>query len=170
MSDQDLQPYVVVERRGSNIVAFLCGALMGAGIALLVAPKSGRETQAELREGARRFKEGAGEKLTDFREGIEDRYGRTREGLGERVGAIRENMRDRQQKAEEAIKAGKDAARQARSDLEARVAESKAAYRAALAEGASGNGMPSDDDAAATGDASADGEEQGEEGDRESAD
>ena len=169
MSDQDLQPYVVVERRGSNIVAFLCGALMGAGIALLVAPKSGRETQAELREGARRFKDGAGEKLTDLREGLEDRYGRTREGLGERVGAIRENMRGRQQKAEEAIKAGKDAARQARSDLEARVAESKAAYRAALAEGASGNGAPADDAAPAADDASADIEEHGEEGDRESA-
>ncbi len=44
-------------------------------------------------------------------------------------------MRTRQQKAEKAIKAGKDAARQARSDLEARVAESKAAYKAALADG-----------------------------------
>ena len=50
MSDQDLQPYFVVERHGSNIVAFIAGALMGAGVALLLAPKSGRETQADLRE------------------------------------------------------------------------------------------------------------------------
>lgn len=165
MSDQDLQPYVVVERRGSNIVAFIAGALMGAGVALLLAPKSGRETQADLREGARRFSEGAGEKLTDLRDTLEDRYGQTREGLGERVGAIRENVRDRQRKAEEAIKAGKDAARQARSDLEARVAESKAAYRAALV------GGPSLDVDGVDGEEEADiapAAEEDEEGDRES--
>ncbi|WP_419166784.1 YtxH domain-containing protein [Candidatus Palauibacter sp.] len=165
MSDQDLQPYVVVERRGSNIVAFIAGALMGAGVALLLAPKSGRETQADLREGARRFTEGAGEKLTDLRDTFEDRYGRTREGLGERVGAIRENVRDRQRKAEEAIKAGKDAARQARSDLEARVAESKAAYRAALAEGPSADVDGEEEAGIAPADAE---EEDDEEGDRES--
>ena len=140
MTDQDQQPTVIVERGGGGVVAFLCGALVGAGVALLFAPKSGEETQADLREGARRFREGAGEKLTDLRDNVEDRYGRTREEMGERMGAIRKNVRDRQQKAEEALKAGKDAARQARSDLEARVAESKAAYRAALAEGAAADG------------------------------
>ena len=81
------------------------------------------------------------------------------------MGAIRENVRDRQRKAEEAIKAGKDAARQARSDLEARVAESKAAYRAALAEG------PSADVDGEDGEEEADiapAAEDDEEGDRES--
>ncbi|MCZ0936643.1 MAG: YtxH domain-containing protein [Gemmatimonadetes bacterium] len=136
MSEQDQQPYVIVERRASGVVAFFCGALVGAGVALLLAPKSGRETQADLREGARRLKEGTEERFTDLRETLGDRYDRTRDEVGTRVGALRRNVADRQKKAGEALKAGKDAARQARSDLEARVAESKDAYRAALAEGA----------------------------------
>ena len=136
MSEQDQQPYVIVERRASGVVAFLCGALVGAGVALLLAPKSGRETQADLREGARRLKEGTEERLTDLRETLGERYDRTRDEVGTRVDAFRRNVADHQQKAGEAIKAGKDAARQARSDLEARVAESREAYRAALAEGA----------------------------------
>ncbi len=135
MSEQDQQPYVIVERRASGAIAFICGALVGAGVALLLAPKSGRETQADLREGARRLREGAGERLTDFRDTMGERYDRTREQMGTRVDAFRQNVAERQKQAEEAIKAGKDAARQARSDLEARVAESKEAYRAALAEG-----------------------------------
>ena len=135
MSEQEQQPYVVVERRASGVVAFLCGALVGAGVALLLAPKSGRETQADLREGARRLREGTGERLTDLRGTLGERYDRTRDQVETRVGAFRRNVADRQKKAGEALKAGKDAARQARSDLEARVSESKEAYRAALAEG-----------------------------------
>ena len=135
MSEQEQQPYVVGERRASGVVAFLCGALVGAGVALLLAPKSGRETQADLREGARRFREGTGERLTDLRDTLGDRYDRTRDRVETQVGAFRRNVADRQKKAGEAIKAGKDAARQARSDLEARVSESREAYRAALAEG-----------------------------------
>ncbi|WP_419856913.1 YtxH domain-containing protein [Candidatus Palauibacter irciniicola] len=145
MSEQDQQPYVIVERRASGVVAFLCGALVGAGVALLLAPKSGRETQADLREGARRLREGTGERLTDLRETLGERYDRTRDQVETRVDDFRRNVADRQQKAGEAIKAGKDAARQARSDLEARVAESKEAYRAALAEGEA----PEDGDEAA---------------------
>ena len=145
MSEQDQQPYVIVERRASGVVAFLCGALVGAGVALLLAPKSGRETQADLREGARRLREGTGERLTDLRETLGERYDRTRDQVETRVDDFCRNVADRQQKAGEAIKAGKDAARQARSDLEARVAESKEAYRAALAEGEA----PEDGDEAA---------------------
>lgn len=151
MTEQEKQPYVIVERRASGVVAFLCGALLGAGAALLLAPKSGRETQADLREGARRLREGTEDKLTGFRDHLGDQVGRTREGLGTRVGAFRENVSARQKKAGEAIKAGRDAARQARSDLEARVADSKAAYRAALAEPA-GEAEEADGDVEAGGD------------------
>lgn len=144
MSEQEQQPYVVVERRASGVVAFLCGALVGAGVALLLAPKSGRETQADLKEGARRLREGTGERLTDLRDTLGERYDRTRDRVETQVGAFRRNVADRQKKAGEAIKAGKDAARQARSDLEARVSESKEAYRAALADGEAPEDHPED--------------------------
>ena len=156
MSEQDQQPYVVVERRASGVVAFLCGAIVGAGVALLLAPKSGRETQADLKEGARRLREGTGERLTDLRDTLGERYDRTRDRVETQVGTFRRNVADRQKKAGEAIKAGKDAARQARSDLEARVSESKEAYRAALAEGGDPDGHPEDGSGDGSGDATGD--------------
>ena len=156
MSEQEQQPYVVVERRASGVVAFLCGALVGAGVALLLAPKSGRETQADLKEGARRLKEGTGERLTDLRDTLGERYDRTRDRVETQVGAFRRNVADRQKKAGEAIKAGKDAARQARSDLEARVSESKEAYRAALAEGEAPEDHPEDGSGDGSGDGTGD--------------
>ena len=130
MSEQDLQPYVIIERRGSGFAAFLCGSLVGAGVALLLAPKTGEETQRDLREGARRFRDDLGEKLEDLQESFEGSLDRAREEVVERVDTAREHRH----RAEEAIKAGKDAARKARSDLEQRVAESKAAYKATLTE------------------------------------
>jgi gas vesicle protein len=127
MSERDQQPYVIVERRGSGLVAFLWGSLVGASVALLFASKTGEETQKDLREGARRFRDDLGGKLGDLRGSFEEGIERVREETVEHVDAARE----RQQMAGEAIKAGKDAARRARSDLEQRVAESKAAYKAA---------------------------------------
>ncbi|MYE34252.1 MAG: YtxH domain-containing protein [Gemmatimonadales bacterium] len=156
MSEHEQQPYVVVERRASGVVAFLCGALVGAGVALLLAPKSGRETQADLKEGARRLREGTGERLTDLRDTLGERYDRTRDRVETQVGAFRRNVADRQKKAGEAIKAGKDAARQARSDLEARVSESKEAYRAALADGEAPEDHPEDGSGDGSGDGTGD--------------
>ncbi len=133
MSEKE-QPYVIVERHGAGFAAFVWGAAVGAALALLFAPKSGQQTQEDLREGARRLREGAEEKLTELRDGIETGYERTREEVNERVSAAREDLRERQRRAEEDLKAGKEAAKKARTDLETRVAESKRAYKAALAE------------------------------------
>ncbi|MDX1396697.1 MAG: YtxH domain-containing protein [Gemmatimonadota bacterium] len=135
MTDYDQQPYVIVEKHGTGITAFFLGAFVGAATALLLAPKSGRETQQELREGARRLREGAEERFTDLRKDVEEGYEKARGEIEERVDSARDNIRDRRHRAEEALKAGKDAAKRARSDLEQRVAESKAAYKAALDEG-----------------------------------
>lgn len=132
MSDYEQQPYVIVERQDSGIVAFLLGAVVGAATALLLAPKSGTETQQDLRDGARRLRDGAGERFGELRGSVEDGYEKARDEIGDRVDSARDTVRDRRRRAEEALKAGKDAAVQARSDLEQRVAESKAAYRAAL--------------------------------------
>ena len=134
MSENHSPPYIVVEKGASGFGAFLWGALVGAAAALLLAPKSGEETQADLKEGARRLRRGAEEKFTDLRETVEEGYERAREDVSERVDVAREQVRERKLKAEEALKASKDAAKRARGDLEERVTESKAAYKAALAE------------------------------------
>src|SRR5690242_1469204 len=42
----DETPYVIIEDRSSDIGPFLLGALVGAGLALLLAPHSGPQTRA----------------------------------------------------------------------------------------------------------------------------
>ena len=69
MSEYDETPYVIVERRGSNLGAFLGGAVIGAIVALLYAPKTGEETQADLKDGLRRLRTDAEDKLGQAKNG-----------------------------------------------------------------------------------------------------
>ena len=126
--DKDI-PYIVIEKRQTSIAAFLWGAAVGAVTALLFAPKSGEETQQDIRDGVRRLKDEAETKLTTIRGDIERHYETTREEVSERLDTARGELALRKERAERAMRAGRDAARKARVDLEKRVAETKAAYR-----------------------------------------
>lgn len=67
------EPTVVVERRsGGGIGVFLLGVAVGAGLALLYAPRSGAETRAELRRGARRLRRQARILAEDVKDSAED--------------------------------------------------------------------------------------------------
>ncbi len=55
----------------SMFLSFLLGGLVGAGVALLLAPKSGRETRQRIRELA----EDAKEKAEDYAEQAKTRVG-----------------------------------------------------------------------------------------------
>ncbi len=111
MSADNDQHTVIIEKDGRpEIAAFLLGALVGAGIALLFAPSSGQETQRRIREQARRLRT-----LT------EDRVRNLREDLGTRLESAR-GVADH----------GRLAAADARAELEDKLARSKAAYRAGL--------------------------------------
>ena len=129
-SDRDM-PQIVIERGGS-LGPFLWGLATGAVLALLYAPKSGEETQRELKEGARKLRLGAEEKLAEFKETAGERYEQVREDVGTRLETAKEELHDRKVQAEQALKTGRDTARKARDDLEKRVAESKASYKAEM--------------------------------------
>lgn len=133
MSEQQ-QPTIIVERGRSAFGAFVWGAVCGAAAALLFAPKTGKETQEELKEGAKRLREGAEEKFREVRESVGEGYEKARADVTEKVGEVRKEVEERKKHAEQALRAGKDAAQKARGDLEKRLSESKAAYKAALAE------------------------------------
>ncbi|MFQ5678416.1 MAG: YtxH domain-containing protein [Gemmatimonadota bacterium] len=139
MSENKEVPYIIVEKDGSHIGAFLWGALVGAAAALLLAPKSGAETQEELKEGARRLRSQAEGKLADLRQNVEEGYDKLRTDVTERMEQAREDVAERKRHAEEALRAGKEAARRAREDLEKRVTETKAAYRAQVEKGENGS-------------------------------
>ncbi len=122
MRDQNDVPYIVIEKESSGGVgAFVVGALVGAGLALLFAPRSGEETQAELRERARRLRDTAEDRVREAQRNLEERLDHAREGVQSRLDEVRD-----------AVDAGRTAAHDAREDLEGKLERSKAAYRAGV--------------------------------------
>lgn len=122
MRNQDESPYIVIERdSGGGVGAFILGALVGAGIALLLAPKSGAETQEDIKRQARKLRSAAEERVREAQRQIEERLGEVREGVQTRMDSVKE-----------AVSAGRSAASDARTDLEKRLQRSKAAYRAGV--------------------------------------
>jgi gas vesicle protein len=122
MRDRDETPYIVVERSGNGGVgSFVIGALLGAGVALLLAPRSGEETQEDLRKRALKLKGQAEDRVREVQDQLEQRLEQARAELLDRVDQVRE-----------AVEAGRESAHEARVDLEERIERSKAAYRAGL--------------------------------------
>jgi gas vesicle protein len=123
MRDHDDVPYIVIERGGgSQTGSFLIGALLGAGLALLFAPKSGEETQAELKERARELRGTAEDKVRVAQKELEERLDHARAGVSDRLDSVKD-----------AVTAGREAAVEAREDLERKLERSKVAYRAGIA-------------------------------------
>jgi gas vesicle protein len=81
-------------RTTDTLVAFLFGAVVGAGVALLMAPQSGEETRRRLGETAR--------KVSDD---VQGKIDTTKDELRHRAGDVRT-----------ALQAGKDAYQKARSE------------------------------------------------------
>ena len=87
----------------------------------MLAPKSGRETQEELREQVKKWKGVAEDRLKDAQTAVEHRIEQARDGVNERMGTVRD-----------AVEAGRQAAVEARADLEDKLERSKAAYKAGM--------------------------------------
>lgn len=131
MGDYDDLPYIVIERRSGGAGAFLWGALLGAGVALLLAPRSGQQTQEEIRAQARRVRDAAEGRMRDAQDNVTGAVHRTRDRIQDRIDTVRDTVESRTERARQAIEAGRQAAREARSELERRVADAKQGYAAA---------------------------------------
>lgn len=122
MRDHDEVPTIIIEKdSGGGFGAFVFGALVGAGVALLLAPQSGEETQAELKRRAGELKGTAEDRLKAATEELESRLDEARAGVNERVDRVKG-----------AVEAGREAARDARHELEHKLETSKKAYRAGV--------------------------------------
>ena len=130
MRDYDDMPYIVIERHRGGMTPFLWGALLGAGAALLLAPRSGAETQDEISRNVRRIRDTAEGRVTDAR----DTVTRTRDRLVDRIDSVRSTFEEQADRARDAVDTGRRAARDARTELERRVAEAKAAAAAPSAD------------------------------------
>ena len=117
---EDNIPYIVVERHeDSGVGAFLFGALIGAGIALLFAPRSGEETRENITQGARRLRAAAEDTVRTVQESVTGAVDNVRSQVGGGV-----------QRARSAIDAGKSAARESRAEMERRIREARAGFEA----------------------------------------
>lgn len=130
MADHE-EGYVIIERRTGNFGTFVWGLLLGAGAALLFAPKSGRETRRELEES-----------MTRIRDKAETRVREVQRTVEEAVDDVRRQVEEGVDSARRAVESGRNAARAQRDELERRVRGSGAAFRAGIdaARGSSGPG------------------------------
>ena len=123
-------PYIVIEKHSGGVSDFLLGALIGAGVALLFAPRSGRETRAGISRRAR----AAQDRVRDVAEGVSeqvvDKFEGARARIEEQIETARSAIVAKKEQVGRAMEAGREAAHQARTDLERRLAETKAAYNA----------------------------------------
>jgi gas vesicle protein len=122
-------PYVIVEKQSAGIGPLLIGLALGAGAALLFAPQSGEETRREIKRRARRAQEAAQDFVEDVSGTVADKFNEVRASVEDRIEATLDAVDDKKRRVTNAFHAGRAAARDARGELEQRIAETKAAYK-----------------------------------------
>ena len=123
------ESYVIVEKREAGIGPLLIGIALGAAVALLFAPQSGEETRRGIARRARRAQDAAQDFVADVSGTVADKFDEVRATVGERIDATLDAVDDKKRRVSSAFHAGRAAAREARGELEQRIAESKAAYK-----------------------------------------
>jgi gas vesicle protein len=132
MSDYDWdddEPYVVIEQKQGGIGSFLLGLAVGAGVALLFAPRTGEETRRDLQRRARDAGDQAQDLVSELTESVGSTLQQAREKVESRIDAARDAVELKRRQVTNAVDAGRAAAQQARVELEQRIAETKAAYK-----------------------------------------
>ncbi len=134
MANQDNRPVVIVER-SSSLASFFWGALCGAGIALILAPRTGEETREVLRSKGRRLRARAQGTAEDLHGRIEDGYERAKARVEEGFDTARSSIADIRTGTQDAVEVGKATVHSAREELEKRLSEARAARKGKPATG-----------------------------------
>ena len=128
---EDDEPYVVIERHdGPSVAPFLIGLAVGAGMALLLAPRSGAATRRDIKRRANRVRRAAEQAVTDVKDGVVDTFEEARRRVEDQIDTARQAIDLKRRQGNRAMEAGRVAAHDARNELEQRIAETKAAYGA----------------------------------------
>jgi len=132
MSDYDWDdegPFVVIERSEPGVGAFVAGLAIGAGLALLFAPRTGEETRRDLQRRARRVGDQAQDFVSEVSDQVGQRLQQARSSVEDRIDSAKQAVEIKRRQVTNAVDAGRAAAQQAREELEQRIAETKAAYK-----------------------------------------
>jgi len=127
--DYYAEPYVIIEKQEIGIGPLLLGIALGAGVALLCAPQGGQETRRGIARSARRAQDAAQDFVEDVSGTVADKFKEVRTSVEERLEATIDAVDERKRRVTNAFHAGRAAAREARGELEQRIAETKAAYK-----------------------------------------
>lgn len=127
--DDEDGPFVVIEKSEPGIGTFVTGVLIGAGIALLFAPRTGVETRRDLQRRAKRVGDQAQDLVSEVTGSVSHTINAAKERVGERIDSTRQAVELKRRQVTNAVDAGRAAAQQARVELEQRIAETKAAYK-----------------------------------------
>jgi len=128
----DSEPYVIIEREEGSVGSFLLGIAVGAGVALLFAPRSGDETRADIRRRAIEARDAARDATLDVVDSAIGAVDDARRVVEDRIDAVRSAVDVKRQQVTRAVDAGRAAAQEARDELERRLAATKAAYHAGV--------------------------------------
>jgi gas vesicle protein len=130
--DED-DAFVVIEKHEAGIAPFLVGLAVGAGVALLFAPRSGAATRRDIKRRAMRVRQTAEKTVNEVTDSVVDSFNDARRRVEEQIDSARQAIDLKKQQVHRAVEAGRAAAEEARTELEQRIAETKAAYGAGSA-------------------------------------
>ena len=125
----DEGPYVVIERSEPGIGTFVMGLAIGAGLALLLAPRTGEETRRDLQRRARKIGDQAQDLVSEVTESVTNTLHAAKDRVENSIDSTRNAVEIKRRQVTNAVHAGRAAAQQARVELEQRIAETKAAYK-----------------------------------------
>jgi gas vesicle protein len=126
MAERDReQPVVVIERADGTLGAFLWGLLVGTGLALLFAPKTGEETRRVLKNRGRRLRAAAEEKAEELQEMVGSGYERSKAWVEDGLETARSSIDEGREGAKDAVEAGKAAVHSARDELDRRLTKAR---------------------------------------------
>ena len=125
----DEGPYVVIERSEPGIGTFVMGLAIGAGLALLLAPRTGEETRRDLQRRARKIGDQAQDLVSEVTESVTHTLHAAKDRVENSIDSTRNAVEIKRRQVSNAVHAGRAAAQQARVELEQRIAETKAAYK-----------------------------------------
>ena len=122
---------------GSVLGAFVLGAALGAGLALILAPAAGSDTRRALARQARRAGDATKRTAAAAGERMTSALAQARAQLEQRLESARAGVEGPERaEVERARAAGREAARQAREDVQRRIAEAQRDGRGARGNGA----------------------------------
>lgn len=127
--DDDDEPYVVIEKSESGVGTFIAGLAIGAGLALLFAPRSGEATRRDIERRAKKIGNQAQDLVSEVTESVTGKIQEAKAGVETRIDSARNAVDLKRRQVTNAVDAGRAAAQQARVELEQRIAETKAAYK-----------------------------------------